>query len=69
MVSTLKIRRLQFMGFRCPVCSKDFGNNKNEWSKHIYNEHDGLGNDCVMCLRKIAGEINTEVCNGKHKTK
>lgn len=33
------------MGFKCPVCMKDFGHDKNKWENHISKAHDGVGDD------------------------
>lgn len=32
------------MGFKCPLCKKDFGNNKDAWKEHI-NKCNGVGVD------------------------
>lgn len=32
------------MGFKCPLCGKDYGRNKNEWQNHI-NKCNGSGAD------------------------
>lgn len=42
------------MGFKCPVCFKDFKTNKREWEEHCKKEHSGLGEYAVKLLKKIA---------------
>ena len=44
-----------FMGFKCPVCLKDFGHDKKAWEKHCKNKHLALGEDMVNTLDKITG--------------
>ncbi len=44
------------MGFRCPVCMKDFCRDKEKWEEHIKNEHDGIGKDIVNLLEKSCGD-------------
>lgn len=45
------------MGFKCPICLKDFGNDKKEWEKHIQTKHDGIGLDIVYFVKKtVKGE-------------
>lgn len=44
------------MGFRCPICLKDFGKNKEEWQEHITTSHFGAGDDCVKFIKKVAGD-------------
>jgi len=38
------------MGFKCPVCKKDFGIKKNRFDKHIKNKHNGVANMCTEAL-------------------
>lgn len=42
------------MGFKCPICLEDFGQNKEEWQKHCKEFHDGFGQDVVNIIRKTA---------------
>ena len=44
------------MGFKCPVCKKDFGKDHNEWKNHVEAEHSGVGRDIVALLKNIAGD-------------
>jgi hypothetical protein len=38
------------MGFKCPVCFKDFGRDKEEWSIHTKTAHKGIGDDIRKAL-------------------
>jgi hypothetical protein len=38
------------MGFKCPVCFKDFGRDKEEWSTHTKTAHKGVGDDIRKAL-------------------
>lgn len=40
------------MGFKCPMCLKDFGNSKDSWKKHVTTEHRGLGLEVVKVVEK-----------------
>lgn len=44
------------MGFKCPVCFKDFKQNKKEWEKHCKEYHKGCAKDIVNLTTKIAEE-------------
>ena len=46
------------MGFKCPVCIKDFGLNKDEWEDHIKTEHRGISLDILRVIKKIAEPDN-----------
>lgn len=49
------------MGYRCPVCMKDFGVEKEKWSSHCQVEHFGAAKIYVDTVKKIArgtGEID-----------
>lgn len=43
------------MGFKCPICLKDFGTDKKAWQKHIDTEHYAVGADCVKVVRAVTG--------------
>jgi len=49
------------MGFRCPVCFKDFAHDKTEWEKHCVENHDGMARDVVTLVEII--------CKNKNKKK
>jgi hypothetical protein len=38
------------MGFKCPVCLKDFKRDKKEWEKHCAEKHLGSGTTGTACL-------------------
>lgn len=42
------------MGFRCPICSKDFGRNRQEWQEHSKSCCDGAADDVVNLVLKAA---------------
>ena len=42
------------MGFKCPVCSQDFGVDRVAWNRHLRLEHRGLGADVLRVTRKMA---------------
>lgn len=46
------------MGFKCPVCKKDFGTDKEAWQDHLKNQHRGIGKDIENVVRKMSGETN-----------
>jgi len=48
------------MGFKCPLCFKDFKHDKIEWEKHCANAHKGIGKDIVGVLIKISEEKQDE---------
>lgn len=41
------------MGFKCPICFKDFGTDKAAWDDHIRKKHQGLGKDIEKVIREI----------------
>ena len=44
------------MGYRCPICLKDFQREKEKWEEHCKEAHGGVGNDiiqAVLLLEKI----------------
>lgn len=45
------------MGFKCPMCLKDFGNSKAEWKEHIMSAHHGIGLDVVKVVEKSTTTI------------
>lgn len=40
------------MGFRCPLCKLDFGNDKKQFDLHISKCQNGLAADFVQAVRK-----------------
>ncbi len=46
------------MGFKCPVCLKDFSRDRIAWLGHIKEAHQGLGADAVTLVKKLTGEAN-----------
>lgn len=54
------MRRMSLVGFRCPVCSDDFGRDKMKWREHIEQAHDGLGNDIIKTLENIVKDPSEE---------
>ena len=48
------------MGFRCPICKKDFKNNKVEWQKHVDTQHLGAGAVVVKMVREMAEALSTD---------
>ena len=55
------------MGFKCPLCKKDFGRNKNEWKNHISNVHHGIALDAVNSI-KAATQENKEESQAQQPT-
>jgi hypothetical protein len=49
------------MGFRCPICSKDFDKDKDKWNEHISVEHYGAGKDVVTNLSNICENNKKEI--------
>jgi len=41
------------MGYRCPVCTSDFGIDKTAWRNHIDNCHDGYARDIVNAVKDV----------------
>ena len=41
------------MGFRCPICHKDFGQDNNALIKHSKEAHDGIAKDIIEVVKKI----------------
>ena len=56
------------MGFKCPICFKDFKANKKEWEKHCRENHNKLAFDMVNILSKIVNKPEPEEIN-KEKIK
>jgi hypothetical protein len=48
------------MGFKCPVCWQDFGQDIAKYKAHIKENHQGVGKDIVDCLNKITHKENKE---------
>jgi len=46
------------MGYRCPICFKDFGKDKDAWEKHCEKEHYGAGKVMVKGVVNIAEDKN-----------
>ena len=44
------------MGFKCPVCLKDFKKDKDSWIKHCKESHLGAGEDIIKFVKKITKE-------------
>ncbi len=44
------------MGFKCPICSKDFKTDKSSWEEHIKSDHDGTGLDFLNVLKSATGD-------------
>lgn len=40
------------MGFKCPLCNKDFGNQKKDFDTHIKQCNSGLAEDFVNAIKK-----------------
>lgn len=40
------------MGFKCPLCNKDFGNQKKDFDTHIKQCNSGLAEDFVNAVKK-----------------
>ena len=48
------------MGFKCPVCMKDFKIDIKKWKKHLKEEHNGIGIDIfekILIKEDIAKSI------------
>ena len=56
------------MGFKCPVCRKDFERNQEVWLKHLEHEHDGVGKDILLLYQNI-DEEKKEIVSKKANTK
>lgn len=52
------------MGFKCPICFKDFGTQKNKWKNHIEKAHNAIAKDIVNLVTKI-----TQTKRNKEKNK
>jgi len=48
------------MGFKCPVCLKDFEKNKDEWLYHCRTEHLGAGEDIIKFIKRVEEEGKPE---------
>ena len=46
------------MGFKCPVCLKDFKKDKKKWKDHIQKEHYGAGEDAVNFVQNLCEDSN-----------
>ena len=42
------------MGWKCPICLKDFGRDKDAQQKHMREEHNGAGADLEKIIRTSA---------------
>lgn len=50
-----------FMGFKCPICLKDFLRDRIAWREHIESAHNGAGKDIERFVRSQAeGSPNNE---------
>lgn len=45
------------MGFKCPICLKDFANDKAERDKHCAEKHAGVGQDIIELVVKTAEAV------------
>jgi hypothetical protein len=48
------------MGFKCIFCRKDFGKNKEEFEKHIKQDHAGVVNILKDEIDKAINETNKQ---------
>lgn len=48
------------MGFKCPICLRDFKKNKQIWKDHIEKEHKGLGKDTLNVYKYICEDTKEE---------
>jgi len=45
------------MGFKCPICKKDFRNNKNEFVEHIQNFHYGAVAQFLSAIKNTLNKV------------
>lgn len=45
------------MGFKCPICQKDFGRNKDLWVDHCKNCCNGVAEDVVSFVIDAAEAV------------
>lgn len=58
------------MGFRCPVCKKDFGLDKKAFLEHIKNCKDGIAENIVaMFTAKNEDEVAIQIKKCAEKLK
>ena len=55
------------MGFKCPLCLKDFGRDKKKWGKHIKDKHKGCAKDIVNGITNAYEKQLKEIMNKKNK--
>jgi len=48
------------MGFKCPVCKKDFKQKRDEWSDHCATAHFSIGANIVNILERATNQENGE---------
>jgi hypothetical protein len=48
------------MGFRCPICKKDFGKEKVKWEEHCKVCCDGAAEDVVKFVKQVAEGQRTD---------
>jgi hypothetical protein len=56
------------MGFKCPVCFRDFMQNKEAMIEHTKVFHRGIGNDIVKLVDKITKEPPAENQEERHSS-
>jgi hypothetical protein len=49
------------MGFRCPICQKDFGRNRDDWQEHCKLCCDGAAADVVKVITQAAEGTEQQV--------
>jgi len=49
------------MGWKCPICLKDFGRDKKSQQEHLEKEHRGIGAEIEKTLSKM-----TQPCREKN---
>lgn len=54
------------MGFKCPICMKDFGQSKEKWQDHCKQSHMGAGQDIINIIKDINKKTEKEKQNGKN---
>jgi hypothetical protein len=54
------LRRMNNMGYKCPLCLQDFKHDKIKWNEHLIKMHKGIGKEIVDLFFLITESKNKE---------
>ena len=53
------------MGFKCPICFKEYGNKQKEFIKHIKSNHSGIAYSLIEAVEGTKKKIGKKSIRSK----